>query len=74
MAINYKDTAFKHPFCMTIAGSSQSGKTYFVPNILININFFVNPLPKSIIYCYSEYQKLFETLSQKIQNIKYRLK
>ncbi|CAF1095791.1 unnamed protein product [Brachionus calyciflorus] len=51
---------FKHPFTCTIAGPTQSGKTWLKKKILqFNNVIFDNP-PLNIIYCYSTWEKSFE--------------
>ena len=69
MEFNDSDVMFKHPFCMTVAGPSKSGKTFFVSNILRNINNLIHPLPFKILYSYSEWQPMFDDLKSKIHNI-----
>jgi predicted AAA+ superfamily ATPase len=52
---------FKHPFTCTISGPTQSGKTWLIKKILsFNATLFDKP-PQKIIYCYSTWQKNFET-------------
>jgi hypothetical protein len=62
---------FKHPFNMTVAGPSQSGKTKFVYDLLFDIENLINPLPKKIIYCYSTWQPVFDELKEKIPIIEF---
>ena len=71
MEITDKDIMFKHPFCMTVAGPSKSGKTHFVSNLLQNIEHLVYPLPARILYYYSEWQEKFEHLKTKLNNIEF---
>ena len=49
------DFKFKSPFGMIISGSSGSGKTTFLMRFLKETQSLVNPPPKSVLYCYSEY-------------------
>ena len=64
---------FKHPFTCTIAGPTQSGKTWLIKKILsYNSSLFDNS-PQNILYCYSTWQKSFESFGDimpKIQFIK----
>ena len=66
------DLMFKHPFCMTVAGPSQSGKTHFVTNLLQNLKNLINPIPEKIIYCYSAWQDKFDLLVNEIENIEFK--
>lgn len=55
------DLRFKHPSTYLIAGSSQSGKTTFVMNILRNIEIIENGKDiKNILYFYKEWQPIFD--------------
>ena len=40
---------------MIISGPSGSGKTTFLMRFLKETQSLINPPPKSILYCYSEY-------------------
>ncbi len=53
-------TLWKHPFTCMAVGPSQSGKTMFVAN-LIKANI-VDPAPHRIIWCYSEWQPLYDSM------------
>jgi hypothetical protein len=57
------DTRFQHPFTMTVCGATQSGKTYFVKQLLENNKKFINPEPANIIYCYGEHQPLYDSMN-----------
>lgn len=71
MMINSNQLMFKHPFNMTVAGPSQSGKTKWVYDLLINIENLIYPLPYKIIYCYSNWQCMFDKLKETISNIEF---
>ena len=49
------DFKFKSPFGMIFSGPSGSGKTTFLMRFLKETQSLVNPPPKSVLYCYSEY-------------------
>ena len=51
-----------HPFTCIVSGPTGCGKSVFVSK-LIKENV-VRPIPDRIVWCYGEYQKLYETLSQ----------
>lgn len=71
MILDLKEIAFKHPFCMTVAGPSQSGKTHFVYNVLKLKEQLIDPIPDKIIYCYSVWQPLFNELTLQVPNIEF---
>lgn len=54
---------FKHPFTCTIAGPTQSGKTWLIKKILIFNSTLFDQSPTNIWYCYSTWQQNFETFS-----------
>jgi hypothetical protein len=59
------DTRFQHPFTMTVCGATQSGKTHFTKQLLEKSESLINPPPEKIIWCYGEYQPLYETIKSK---------
>ncbi len=69
--LNNEDIKFHHPFCMTIAGPTQSGKTYFVYNLLKKQQSFISPEPSKILYCYSIWQPLFNKMLVEISKIEF---
>jgi len=50
------DLRFKHPCTITVAGPTGSGKTELTKRLIENINSLMVPVPKEIIWCYTEYQ------------------
>ena len=56
------DIKFKAPFGMIVSGPSSSGKTTFLMKLLSEYKNLVNPVPNSILYCYSEYHEHVKTL------------
>ena len=69
--IDENDINFKHPFCMTVAGPSQCGKTWFIMELLKRRNAIIYPPPSRIIYCYSVWQENFEEIKQNIDFIEF---
>ena len=63
------DICFMHPFCMMVAGPTQSGKSYFVYNLLVNKKNLILPEINKIIYCYSVWQPLYEKMLVDVNNI-----
>ena len=61
------DKQFKHPFAGVLSGPSGSGKTVFIYNFLKNVNSIMSPKPDEIIYCYGEYQPIFDTIKNQFK-------
>ena len=53
---------FRHPFNMIISGPSQSGKTYFVMQMLKDKQ--IVPYPDEVYLFYAVYQTLFDDLKR----------
>lgn len=53
-----KDLKIKLPFGFIISGPSSSGKSSFIKLLLKNANEAIFPSPKSILYCYGEFNSL----------------
>ena len=62
---------YKHPFCMTVAGPSQCGKTKFILDLLADRNSIIYPIPTRIKYCYSVWQCNFDDLKISIPTIEF---
>jgi hypothetical protein len=58
------DPRWKHPFTAIIAGPTGSGKTVFTFNMIENAQEMITPSPEKIIYCYGEYQQIFNNYPQ----------
>lgn len=52
-----------------VSGATMSGKTHFIYRILLNANGMFEILPQKIIYCYSQYQPLFEEMERNITSL-----
>jgi hypothetical protein len=62
-------TKFRHPFTCIISGMSQSGKTWTLTQILLNIEHTIDKPIDRIIYCYGSYlADTFKTLKEKFGN------
>ena len=57
------DVRFKTPANFLICGQSQSGKSHLVRSMLHHLEDLFHPVPTRVIYCYGEYQKEFEEMS-----------
>ena len=62
----YREILFKsyftHPFTSIISGPSNSGKTTFICNLINKSELLIEPKLDRIIYVYSHWQSLFDTL------------
>jgi GTPase SAR1 family protein len=63
------DVRFKTPANFYICGQSQSGKSYLVRSMLRNLEELFFPVPSKVIYCFGEFQKEFDELSEALPNI-----
>ena len=61
---------FVHPFTCIIAGPTQSGKTYFLKRLLKALEFYIDPCPERIIWCFGienkEQMSFFENCNLKV--------
>ena len=60
---NLTNMAFQHPFCMMVTGPSQSGKTEWTRKLLFSP--LIQPLPERILWCFGQWQPLYEELQKK---------
>ncbi|KAL7075398.1 hypothetical protein ACQ4LE_005042 [Meloidogyne hapla] len=58
------DLKLKLPFGCIVSGPSSSGKSTFVRSLIINSKEVIDPTPKSILYCYGEYNSLVSDLQR----------
>ncbi|CAF1015597.1 unnamed protein product [Brachionus calyciflorus] len=63
---------FKHPFTCTIAGPTQSGRTWLIKKILTFNNSIFDQPPQNILYCYSTWQTNFENFGEIYPKIKFK--
>jgi hypothetical protein len=57
------DVRFKHPFTCLIAGPTGSGKTVFTFKLIREAHNQITPTPQKVVYCYGEYQTIFNDYS-----------
>lgn len=50
----------KHPFTALLAGPTGCGKTVFTFKFIREAKTLISPPPENIVYCYSEYQPIFD--------------
>ena len=62
MSKHTMDARWKHPFTSLIAGPTGSGKTVFVNKFVSHLSDMVDPIPEEILYCYGEWQSIFDTM------------
>ena len=56
---------------LTICGPSQSGKTYWIYNLLIHLEKIIVPSIVKIVYLYTTYQPLYDKIKAVIREKKY---
>ena len=62
---------FRHPFTCMIVGPTQSGKTFFIKEVLHNTNDLIITPPEKIYYCYSAWKPMFDEFKSKLTNINF---
>lgn len=60
---------FRSPTTCMVSGATMSGKTHFIYRILLNANGMFEIPPQKIIYCYRQYQPLFEGMERNITSL-----
>jgi len=65
------DVRLKHPFPMVVSGPTMSGKTSFVRKLLELGEEMIENAPEKIIWCYGEYQPVFEEMRRTLGNIEF---
>ena len=62
-----KEMTFRHPFSMMVTGPSGSGKMGWTRKLLLSS--LVQPPPERILWCFGQWQPLYEDLQESIQCI-----
>ena len=57
----------QHPFTCIVTGPTQSGKSYFIQRLLQHAKELISPPVDKVVWCYSEWQPLYETLSGSVE-------
>ena len=63
-AYSSKELKFHSPFCAVIAGQSGSGKTSLLLKLVQQYRDLIEPIPKSILYCYGQYNSAIPLLQK----------
>ena len=53
----------QHPFTCIVSGPTGSGKSVFTLKLIEHTQQVITPPPERIMYCYGEYQKVFDNYS-----------
>ena len=64
-----KEMTFRHPFSMMVTGPSGSGKTEWTRKLLLSL--LVQPPPERILWCFGQWQPLYEDLQKRIPCIEF---
>lgn len=59
--------AFQHPFTAIVGGPTQCGKTQFILKVIEQARQIIEPPPQRVIYCYDEYQQVFNSFQDRIE-------
>ena len=54
------DSTLAHPFTCIVSGSTASGKSVFTLKLIEHAREIISPPPERILFCYGEYQKIFD--------------
>ena len=60
--MNSYDVRLKENFKLFISGPSRCGKTFFVADLLQNIQTFAKEPPQAVVYIYSVWQTKFDEM------------
>jgi len=58
----------KHPMTATVCGPTSCGKTLWIFRLIDQIDKMIDPVPSKVMYCYGEYQPIFENYPNVIFN------
>ena len=65
------DFRMQHPFTSIVSGMTGSGKSYFVKQLLENIEDTMCPKPKRILWLYGQDQSLYGELKTNVPSIEF---
>ena len=56
----------KHPFTALVCGPTKAGKTVLVKNLVLHAQSMMKPPPKTIYWCYTDWQSLYDDLTHHV--------
>ena len=65
----HTNMTFQRPFSVMVTGLSASGKTEWTRKLLLST--LIQPPSESIIWCYGQWQSLYEDLQKKLPSIEF---
>ena len=54
------DSRLAHPFTCIVSGPTGSGNSVFTLKLIEHAQEIISPPPERILFCYGEYQKIFD--------------
>ena len=54
------DSRLAHPFTCIVSGPTGSGMSVFTLKLIEHAQEIISPPPERILFCYGEYQKIFD--------------
>ena len=63
--------ALQHPFTCMVSGPTGSGKTKWVEQVLMDAQQMISPPPDRIIWCYSQWQPIYDKLLSAVPGIEF---
>jgi len=61
------DTALQHPFTCMVVGPTKAGKTEFVKRLIRHASEMIQPVPKEIWFCYTEWQPGYKDIQSLVR-------
>src|SRR5215813_7043553 len=57
----------EHPATVLVVGPTQSGKTFFILQLIKYMNQLISPTPERIVYCYGLWQSVFDDYKNRVE-------
>jgi len=61
------NTALQHPFTCMVVGPTKAGKTELVKRIIRHASEMIEPAPKEILFCYTEWQPGYKQIESLVR-------